>query len=425
MIDHDWHRRKWKIIHGYRSEADGIRATSASRRLSRPDGSTFRLLSDAELKAKIALSDANFEIERESQERIIAEAKHDNAVALKAAENEWIPEKARLIAEADKMFADMDKAYADRELAIEAIGIETALLRVTLAQAKAAIDKERARLEAILAGIGADVSEWLIKLAQERLKTAERKAELIPHYQTLTGKQEDLVAAKLDNIPFREALLGKREELAHKRADGIHLLQDQAALYGDLAAATRNEIGAREIILGLKLERAIIGKDRAAVDAIIAGLGANAADRDAIRADLNRADAQHQVDLMETRKILSELRVLLVEYNRQLDVTNAETRVDRMVNQIREISETQSARDTVNEAVRDRERDRFTDSSDADLQRKLEDALADKSIDITAIEADKTTITHGGSEHRRGDYTAAETRATATVTSELVHILSG
>lgn len=224
-----WYKGKGPIMEKFSRDRDGILASVAAR-VNAPPGYLIRGLTDLEIQAKYQLSDLNYQITAEAVDRELAQAGIDYDLAYKNATIAWELEKDALYDALRRELAGTKKARADRELYFSALTVETGLRQVALLNAKNLLENEKEGLRKQLEETNGLTLDKEVKLAQEKLLTAQRKLDIIPYL-------EDLITAEQAEILAEEANIPLIEDLINARLAQIPLKEELVEIKGYLVAA--------------------------------------------------------------------------------------------------------------------------------------------------------------------------------------------
>ena len=232
-----WHKGKRPLVDEYIQNAKQVEAIVSGRgHLYRP-GFLGDGITQVERGLKFKLSDLNYAITKESIERELAQTGHDYDIAYKNAAIAWELEKAQLLTALEEEFADNKNVRAMDNFDFDQLEITTHLRKYVIMAAKLVIDldMETERQNILLADKSTFYAEdvWLAA----KIRTAERKLDVIPYIEAVLAKQQDIIDAELGNADRKEALITEKENLNDKRIELISEKELIAAAIVTLIAA--------------------------------------------------------------------------------------------------------------------------------------------------------------------------------------------
>jgi hypothetical protein len=242
-----WFRGKDPIMEGFSRERREILRVVAGR-VDHPPGYLIDTITDAEIKAKRALSDLNYQIIAEAVDREMAQQGINYDLQYRAATIEWEVEKAGLLDALTRELTDAKKTREDREKVLADLAVEVGLRQVALINAKALLDNEMEQVRKEIAEAQGQTLPKEVELANARLATAQRKLDIIPHLQALLAAQEDLLIAEQANIPLTEELIDERIAMIPIKEDLVGL-KEQLITARDALTAPNMSIAEKKKIL--------------------------------------------------------------------------------------------------------------------------------------------------------------------------------
>jgi len=222
-----WFRGKAPITEQFSEQRKAMLDVTASRNLTGIPGQLVRASTDLELKMRQALSNLSYEIVSQAIERELAQQGINYDLEYKNAVILWEIDKANLLDTLTREMADIAKGRADDEHILSALAIEVSLRQIALIAAKLVLELETEAIKKEMAETEGANLPYEVTLAQEKLITAQKKLEIIPHLQALiaeeealllveqinAGYSEDLIDERLAQIPIKEDTLGLKEYL--------------------------------------------------------------------------------------------------------------------------------------------------------------------------------------------------------------------
>ena len=223
----EWYRGKEPILEEMTVQRRTFLGATAARGFNEIPGLLIEGLTDLELKIKKALSSLNYDIAAKAIERELAQQGIDYDLAYKNAAILWEVEKAGLLDTLTRELADMQKLRDDREQFLAGLAVELGLRQIALINAKTIIEVESEEIKKEIVLYQGLAMPYEVTLAQQRLATAQKKMEIIPHLQALITAEENLIAAeeinmahsqdlinaRVDQIPIKEDLIGLKDYL--------------------------------------------------------------------------------------------------------------------------------------------------------------------------------------------------------------------
>lgn len=204
-----WFLGKGPIMEQFSRERDGAIIVAASM-VDRPPGHLVKALTDLEIQAKAKLMDLNLKIVSEAIDRELAQTGLDYDLEYKNATIAWEVEKAGLYDLLQRELADAQKARKDQDLVLANLAVEVGLRQVALINAKNLLENEKEALRKQIEETQGLTNDKEIELAQEKLATAQRKLDIIPHLEALIVAQTAVLTAEEANIPLTEDLINIR-----------------------------------------------------------------------------------------------------------------------------------------------------------------------------------------------------------------------
>ena len=206
----EWYRRKKPILTEMTDKRNAFLDAVAARGFTTVPGFLIDSVTNLELSTKQALSELSYEITAAAVERDLAQQGVDYDVAFKNAMTAWELDKAALLDALTRELAVAKTARENREEVLAALAVEVSLRQVALINAKTSIDIESEELKKKIAESEGLPMEKEVRLAQERLTTAQKKLEIIPHLQALITAEEELIAAEESNAAYSQDLIDDR-----------------------------------------------------------------------------------------------------------------------------------------------------------------------------------------------------------------------
>ena len=352
-------------------------------------------ITEIELSAKLALSEANFKIAQDAMGRDLSRGRVHYDLIFAEAKMEWEVEKAGLLADLEKELADMEVAAAAAREAAERYIIEIGLRKLAIAAAKRLIEMQKMELKLQLADTETLTLEAELALIQEKVKTAQMKLEIIPYLEQLVGAEERLLAAEEGNIVHKEALAAARSALVEKKWQIIPYLQEKAAAQVQLSEALIADVAVQEEIMTAAIDRAISEKVKSA----------------------------RQREILEAQRALEALRLLLFQATANLDHTKRANRIAVVEKKAADMGVITTQEGALTQNMIALEGERSASNQDADTAITDADATASVAANTTRVDSESYTIREISSQRRDTDIQIAEISAMANITNRLLHIL--
>jgi len=269
-----WSQAKTSAIRKLHRTIREARDKVASLGYQAAPGHVRETLRDAEIDAKLSLSEINAKITEQAMARNKAIAQVEYEDTYNTARMAWELRKQGLLDSLEQWLADLAKEddLKDEEVEREALAIDAR--RLVLLQEKTALEYERLAIEGDLASYDRLPLPKERELAAARLETVRQRESIIPYLEQLLDIEADIIEAKTSDLyPKQSELVGVLGQIvARKLADIFPLerqyhqdrraeLQDRVALEavrGELAT-DRGELIAKKKNDVLPLRDSLVG----------------------------------------------------------------------------------------------------------------------------------------------------------------------
>lgn len=210
-------RLKTPIIAKYSDDHQALMSAIAGRGFLKMPGYAYDAENRIELAAKMSLSDLNYKILAETIERELKQTGIDYDQAYKAAAIAWEIEKQALMAAWDAELAGIKQGMAADEETLNLLATEVSKRAITLMEAKTVIDLAMEAYKTTLAGLDGTVAPYEVSLANAKLLTAQKKLELIPIFEEILAKEQDLLVLEQSKASAYTSLMAAEEEISAKK----------------------------------------------------------------------------------------------------------------------------------------------------------------------------------------------------------------
>ena len=222
-------KAKTPIIDKYQDEHAKLMSTIAGRGFLNLPGYAYDVENRLEMAAKIGLSDINYKILSESIDREMKQSGIEYDWAYKNAVIVWELEKQALMASWDAELMGIKQGEASQEATLELLAIEVSKRAITLMEAKTAIDLDMEAYRKTLADLDGDTAAYEIQLANAKVLTAQKKLELLPIFQEILTKEQELLVIEQGKVAAYAALMAAELQISDKQATLTPFLNQYAA----------------------------------------------------------------------------------------------------------------------------------------------------------------------------------------------------
>lgn len=216
-----WARERTKIVVPYIKDVHEIASATAGKGFSSVPGYLYAAQMLRELELKWKLSDINFEILSDTIERELKQHGITYDIAFKTAQMAWELKKQKLLndwaAEYGAIQYTMEVAKED----VERLAIALYVRKVYLIAQKAAIEEDAEEIRNEIAELGRDEATKEAELATAKLLTATKKLELIPVLEDILTQELLLIEAEKNKNTYETTLIAKLQELAAKKQSDL------------------------------------------------------------------------------------------------------------------------------------------------------------------------------------------------------------
>lgn len=234
-----WRKGKTPIISKYLADHSELFTEIAGRGFLSLPGYAIDLENNLELTTKLSLSDLNYKILSDTIERELKQSGIDYDLSYKTALMVWELEKQALMAAWEAEYAVIKQGEMTDENTLNLLAIEVSRRAATLLTQKTAIDVEMEGYKQTLATLDGTIAPYDIQLANAKLLTAQKKAELIPIIATIITKEQELLVIEQSKAAEYTAYMTAEQEVITKK-------QELTPFINDLA--TETEVYANKII---------------------------------------------------------------------------------------------------------------------------------------------------------------------------------
>ncbi len=256
-----WAQAKNKTVRELAKRLRALREKVAGLGYLSTPGHASEAMRDAEIDAKIVLSEANAKITEQvlARNKAIAQTEYEDTYA--TARLEWELKKQGLLNDLDEWLAEFaqEQDLLDEDVAREALAVDAR--RVTLIAARADLEMERRGIEAIIATYDRLPLDKQRQLAQARLETVTQRLSILPYLKQLLDIETDIINEKVDTLfPKQAELVTVLGELISRRiADVLPL---EAAYYTDQRLAIADKEGLEGTKADVTTARALVTNKR-------------------------------------------------------------------------------------------------------------------------------------------------------------------
>jgi len=236
MENNQFIHKKSPIIEQYRRKRRQIASAVAGHGFSYEPGFMYDYQNDLEIDTKLQLADLNYQIFEGAVNRELKQSKSDYDIAYKTAAIEWDIAKSELFADWEQELAAIRQGREFDEEALKVIAIEVSRRGITLIEAKEVIALEVEAIQKQMAELDGTTGEYEIWLAEAKVRTAQKKLEIIPIVQELIGIEQQLVGKEQQLVEKAEDGLGKEQILLNKSQDILAIEQQIASRHGEIIA---------------------------------------------------------------------------------------------------------------------------------------------------------------------------------------------
>ena len=222
-------KAKTPIIAKYRDDHAKLMNAIAGRGFLNLPGYAYDVENRLEMAAKMGLSDINYKILSESIDREMKQSGIDYDWAYKNAVIIWELEKQALMNAWDAELAGIKQGEAAQEATLEALAIEVSKRAITLMEAKTAIDLEMEAYRTTLAELDGDTAAYEIQLANAKILTAQKKLELLPIFEEILTKEQELLVIEQGKTAAYTLLMAAESQIADKTTTLTPFLNQYAA----------------------------------------------------------------------------------------------------------------------------------------------------------------------------------------------------
>lgn len=390
-----WRKGKTPVMMKYIADHAKLFAEIAGRGFLSMPGYAYEAENELELMTKLGLSDLNYKILSETIEREMKQAGITYDLSYKAAALAWDVDKQALMTAWDAELCLIKQGMASDEETLARLAIEVAARQIVLLEAKTALDLQMEAYRLELAELEGSTSGLEISLANAKVLTATKKLELLPIFQEILAKEQELLTSGHGKVAAYTALMAAEQETATKKQQLIPGYQELANLTTAYAGLIPGQISIEEQIAGEKLAQAqaITTKEESKLEELNTEI-----DTANLQVDTNQAKRNLQTTQFNNQQTLTGTE--LNNENQYQNATNAS--YGRIISDERATSyEILSAKQGING---------IQNNTKLDSARKLITAeiAADKSVNAAGI---------------YGDGRVATIRAETKLTAALEHII--
>jgi len=243
--NNQFYKGKRPLVYQYLTTAKEVEGMAAMRgHLYRP-GFLGGMITSVERELKFGLSDLNYQIVSDAVSRELVQTGHSYDISYKESRIAWELEKATIYTALEQEFLNNKRVRDLDNQELERMGITVDLRRLVLIAAKTAIDVEMET--ETRKKLSADRSTFDTEdlLTVEKLKTAERKLEVIDVINEILVKQQDIIDAETENASRKNDLIGKKEDLNDERLALVDARGNIAGAIVELIAAKEDLVEER------------------------------------------------------------------------------------------------------------------------------------------------------------------------------------
>ncbi len=266
-----WRRGKSPVISEYLREKEKMESVVAGRNFTHIPGFAYRQQTFLELGTKQKLSELNFKILEETISQELKKAGLEYELAHKNAAIAWELKRQALFSDLEKEIAHIKKGMSDDEEALKRLAIEVSKRENDIREQKTIIELQAEAYRKAIAGLDNESAEYEVQLARAKVRTAEKKLEIIPYLEQLItlegqliGKEQEIVLKNQILVEKNEALLEKDELLLDKQSQLIQknselLTAERKVLdaQADLLEATGGKVAAEEKLIETETDLAL------------------------------------------------------------------------------------------------------------------------------------------------------------------------
>lgn len=263
-----WRKGKSPIIAKYSEERKKLMSTVAGRGFLILPGYAYEAENRLELESKMTLSELNYKILSETIERELKQLGIDYNSAYKNALMTWELNKQALLSDWDMEFANLKRGMEFEKNVLDQLAIEVSKRAITLMTQKTALELQMEGYRKTLAELDGSTSPYEVELANAKLVTAQRKADIIPILEEILTKEQSILAVEQDKaaayallIDAELAISAKKNDLIIPMGDLVNKIEEhtvkigqQVIIEGQIADEKLNQLSIAQTKVGYKVE---------------------------------------------------------------------------------------------------------------------------------------------------------------------------
>jgi hypothetical protein len=257
-----WRSGKVPIISKYAEEHAALMSAIAGRGFLNLPGYAYSAENRLEFATKYSLSELNFKILSETVERELKQAGIDYDLAYKDAALAWEIQKQALMEAWEAELALIKQGMAEEEEVLNALAVEVSKRAITLMEAKVLIEEQMEAYRKTLAELDGTVSPYEVQLANARLLTAQKKAEVLPYIEAILVKEQELIVLQQEKAGELTTYMDAVKEISDKK----ELLKPYLLNYANKAEALAAKIVSDQIPKEMQIAGEKVSQAEAAVE---------------------------------------------------------------------------------------------------------------------------------------------------------------
>lgn len=340
-------KEKGPILTEYLRTRKKLSDAVAGRGFSFEPGFMYDAQNNLEIDLKGQLSALNYKLLEQAITQELKQSGLDYDLAFKNAMIAWESDKQTLISAWDNELSMARQAKAQDEEALNILSVELGRRAITLMDAKTAIELEAEGYRLQIEQLGDQSADYEVLLAEAKLRTAEKKLEVIPYLQQLIDIETQIVGLE-NEIADRQAqfpdkiqeLIGKEtvlvdqeQQIANKEQEIIteegvllgkqqELLVEQSRVVDaqtELLAAETIAVNLRESLVRPALTLLVAKMDEYVAElAVQLALYEDIADAKTETIGVKEEIAAKQAELIVQKRLLSDATSVLIGLTEEL-----------------------------------------------------------------------------------------------------------
>lgn len=216
-----WQHGKGPLVSKYLDDHAKMMTEIAGRGFLSLPGYSYDIENSLELMTKMGLSELNYKILKESIDLELRQTGIDYDNAYRSALLAWEIEKQVLMIAWESEYAGIKRGQSSEENILSLLAVEVSKRAIILLQQKTVIELAMETYRTTLAGLDSTVSSYEVQLANAKLLTTQKKANIIPILEGINSQEQLLLAEEQKKAAAYTALVAAEKAVADKKEDLI------------------------------------------------------------------------------------------------------------------------------------------------------------------------------------------------------------